>query len=47
LIAMPRLYRIGAAAGSRHFSSPPFRAGHSNAVFRKSMHDEGMDQGNQ
>ena len=31
---MPRLYRILAAFGSTHFSSPPFRAGHPNASFR-------------
>jgi hypothetical protein len=34
-MAMPLLYRIAAASGSTHFSSPPFRAGHSNAIFRK------------
>ena len=35
---MPRLYRILAAFGSTHFSSPPFRAGHPNASFRDSEH---------
>ena len=33
-MAMPLLYRIAAASGSTHFSSPPSRAGHSNAIFR-------------
>jgi hypothetical protein len=34
-MAMSLLYRIAAASGSTHFSSPPYRAGHSNAVSRK------------
>lgn len=34
---MPRLYRILAAFGSTHFSSPPFRAGHPNASFREKI----------
>ena len=33
-MAMPQLYRILAAFGSTHFSSPPSRAGHPNASFR-------------
>jgi len=36
-MAMPLLYRIAAASGSTHFSSPPFRAGHSNAIFRNAV----------
>jgi putative transposase len=32
---MPPLYKIGAASGSRPFSSPPCRAGHPKAIFRE------------
>ncbi len=35
---MPPLYKIGAASGSRPFSSPPCRAGHPKAIFRESAY---------
>jgi hypothetical protein len=32
---MPTRYKIGAASGSRPFSSPPCRAGHPKTIFRE------------
>ncbi|NJN44514.1 MAG: hypothetical protein HC806_07190 [Anaerolineae bacterium] len=40
---MPRLYRIPAASGSTHFSSPPGGAGHQNASFRERRSAEKME----
>jgi hypothetical protein len=43
-MTMPLLYRILAASGSTHFSSPPFRAGHSNASFRELITKSSVEQ---